>query len=386
MSTRSELRRLALATVAATALGLTTGCSSPNEPGGTFRTEVTLRPGEVTAVASTPLRIGFDRVAADSRCPATALCIQSGDALVVFNVSLAGSGAAEIRLRTISGATGQDLVASVGGYELFIAGLQPSPETTTPIPSTDYRVTVSVSRRDSITGPRPHASSIAVPDASIPLPPGYQVARTTAPHARLLAADDAAWRPAPAIAWGQAPFGTRFRALWTESMLYVRFDADDTSPWSTMTERDACIWEEEVVEIFLDPAGRGIDYYELEISPANVLCDLRVRRPYPNLLSEAIFDLDGVESAVRLQGQGPGEAPGWIATAAMPFAGLRELPVADVIRLPPSPGDTWRFNVFRIKRPNGPMRRTDGAILAAWSPTGTPSFHVPAAFQPLTFG
>ena len=78
----------------------TTACSSPNEPGGVFRTEVTLRPGQVTAVASTPLRIGFERVAADSRCPSTALCIQSGDALVVFNVSVGDRGGAEIRLRT----------------------------------------------------------------------------------------------------------------------------------------------------------------------------------------------------------------------------------------------------------------------------------------------
>ncbi len=54
--------------------------------------------------------------------------------------------------------------------------------------------------------------------------------------------------------------------------------------------------------------------------------------------------------------------------------------------IPPAAGDAWRFNVFRIKRPNGPMRPKDGAILAAWSPTGTPSFHVPAAFQALTFG
>lgn len=132
--------------VAAAALGVA-ACSSPNSPGdGPFHAEVTLRPGQVTAVAATPLRIGFDRVASDSRCPATALCIQSGDALVVFNVSIAGSGAAEIRLRTVGGTTGQDLVASVGGYELAITGLQPYPQTTTPIPSADYRVTVSITR------------------------------------------------------------------------------------------------------------------------------------------------------------------------------------------------------------------------------------------------
>jgi hypothetical protein len=141
MFTRSGMRWLAGAAFATVA-----ACSSPNEPGGNFRTEVTLRPGEVTAVASTPLRIGFERVAADSRCPATALCIQSGDAQVVFNVSVAGSGAAEIRLRTVGGTTGQDLIAAVGGYELTITGLQPYPETTTPIPSADYRVTVAISR------------------------------------------------------------------------------------------------------------------------------------------------------------------------------------------------------------------------------------------------
>jgi hypothetical protein len=141
MSTRSAFHRFVLAFIAAAA-----ACSSPNEPGGTFRTEVTLRPGEVTAVASTPLRVGFTRVAADSRCPATALCIQSGDALVVFSVAVGDGGAAEIHLRTVGGTTGQDVVAEVAGYELSIAGLQPYPQTTTPIPSTDYRVTVSIAR------------------------------------------------------------------------------------------------------------------------------------------------------------------------------------------------------------------------------------------------
>jgi hypothetical protein len=221
--------------------------------------------------------------------------------------------------------------------------------------------------------------------AQTTVPAAYHVERTRADHRALLAADDSAWDAAPAVAWGTAPFATRFRALWTGDVLYARFDADDTSPWFTMTRRDDCLWEEEVVELFLDPAGRGADYFELEISPGNVACDLRVRTPYPDLRSETAFDLDGLETAVRWRGEGPGQAPGWTATAAMPLAGLRSLPVPDGIRVPPAAGDSWRFNVFRIKRPNGPMRPRDGAILAAWSPTGGPSFHVPAAFQPFTF-
>jgi hypothetical protein len=218
-----------------------------------------------------------------------------------------------------------------------------------------------------------------------PRPSGYVVERARGDHRGLLEADDALWAAAPTIAWGAAPFATRFRALWTPEVLYARFDADDTSPWFTMSRRDAPIWEEEVVELFLDPGGRGVDYFELEISPANVACDLRVRQPYPNLRSETSFDLHGLETEVVLRGEGPGQAPGWTATAAIPLAGLRALPVPEAIRVPPMAGDSWRFNVFRIKRPNGPMRPKDGAILEAWSPTGGPSFHVPAAFQPFTF-
>jgi hypothetical protein len=143
MSFPSGLRSFVIVAAAAGTLA----CSSPNSPGdGPFRTEVTLRPGQVTAVASTPLRIGFERVAADSRCPSTALCITSGDALVVFNVSIDGRAGGEVALRTRGGTTGDQLSIVVGGYELAVAGLQPYPETTTPIPQADYRVTVSVVR------------------------------------------------------------------------------------------------------------------------------------------------------------------------------------------------------------------------------------------------
>jgi hypothetical protein len=121
-------------------------CSSPTSPNGPFHAEVTLQPGQVTAVASTPLRVGFERVAADSRCPADALCIQSGDALVVLRVSVDGRDGAEINLRTRGGTTGDSLTAVVAGYALSIGGLQPYPISTSPIAPGDYRVTLVVER------------------------------------------------------------------------------------------------------------------------------------------------------------------------------------------------------------------------------------------------
>ena len=78
------------------------------------------------------------------------------------------------------------------------------------------------------------------------------------------------------LTWGVAPFETRLRALWAPEGLYLRWDADDPAPWATMTQRDDHLWDEEVVEIFLDPAWAGKDYWELEISPTNVVCDVRM--------------------------------------------------------------------------------------------------------------
>lgn len=129
------------------ALMVAAACSSsPTAPDGAFHTQVTLQPGQVTAVASTPLRVTFDRVAADSRCPANALCITSGDALVVLRVDVDGRGATEIRLRTVGGTTGENLAVDVAGYTLTIGGLQPYPMSTDPIPQGDYRVTLVVTR------------------------------------------------------------------------------------------------------------------------------------------------------------------------------------------------------------------------------------------------
>ena len=212
----------------------------------------------------------------------------------------------------------------------------------------------------------------------------YTVAHTRASDADLLRADDAAWADVQGIDWGPPPWVTRFRGVSTPDALLLRFDVYDDKPWHTMTRRDEHIWEEEVVEIFLDPDRTGLNYYELEINPVNVLCDLVVVKPWPELHSDPAWDFAGVETGVvpyRGEHAGP---EGWTATARLPWQGFRALPSRAA--LPPQPGDKWRFNLYRIKRPRGPARPHDDVIHAAWSPTGGPSFHVPAAFRDFVFG
>ncbi|HSD65471.1 MAG TPA: carbohydrate-binding family 9-like protein, partial [Vicinamibacteria bacterium] len=152
----------------------------------------------------------------------------------------------------------------------------------------------------------------------------------------------------------------------------------------TMSREDEHLWDEEVVEIFIDLDRSGHDYYELEINPANVVCDLRMIAPWPNQKGDIDFDLSGLETRVHPR-EGAGAASGWTATAFLPWNGFRSLPSAGRVALPPRPADRWRFNVFRIERPGGPKSPAQDAVFAAWSPPSGRSFHDAGAFRDLVF-
>jgi hypothetical protein len=215
--------------------------------------------------------------------------------------------------------------------------------------------------------------------------PEYSVARTAAVRTALLAADDPAWAGVQGVTWGPAGYETRFRAAWSEAGLFLRFDATDKNPWHTMTRRDEHLWEEEVVEIFLDLDRSGRDYAEIEISSGNVVCDVRMASPWPDKKMDLAWDMAGLETRAQTRTNGAGKTTGWTATAFLPWSGFRTLPSAKGIALPPKPGDRWRFNLFRVERPAGKAAPEQDAVEVAWSETGGPSFHVPKAFRDLVF-
>lgn len=197
--------------------------------------------------------------------------------------------------------------------------------------------------------------------------------------------DESPWWSAHRVRYGPALYETEFRALWNAEGLYVRFDATDTNPWFTMTKRDDRIWEEEVVELFLDLDRSGTNYAEVEINPNNVVTDLRMLRGVPDQEGDLAWDFEGLQSHVRLNKYRDGSTAGWTALAFLPWTGFQSLPSADAIALPPTAGDRWRFNVFRIKRPSGERQPNRDAVFAAWSPPTGDSFHEPAVFRDLVF-
>lgn len=165
---------------------------------------------------------------------------------------------------------------------------------------------------------------------------------------------------------------TMVRCGWSPEALWVHFDCMDAQPWATLRERDAPLWTEEVVEVFL-AAGESAPerYVEIEINPHGALFDALISNPGGErtaLAADPGFDWPGLRWAAGRS------ATGWWGTLRLPWAGLPSAAGGPLLAPPPG----LRANFYRIDRPPG-----EPAEHSAWSPT----FVTPADFhRPRRFG
>lgn len=108
----------------------------------------------------------------------------------------------------------------------------------------------------------------------------------------------------------------RAAAMWDHRALYVSYVSDPSPVPVTKQERDADLFNECAVELFLR-AGDG--YYEIEINPLGAVLDLY----FPDVEEQnwqemAKFDVAGM----RWEVGETGEADRWWAQAALPWEGL----------------------------------------------------------------
>jgi hypothetical protein len=191
--------------------------------------------------------------------------------------------------------------------------------------------------------------------------------------------DEPSWQIAPKsepfvdIVTGEpAWFDTRVALLWDDQCLYFGFTAEEPQVRGYLTERDARIYEDNDVEVFI--AGENA-YYEFEINALNTIYEVfwiwkdalapgspYHGRPEFDPTAQRTMVLDGVGGHVHPRGERwgfldwdfPGlrhavhvEPPGWSVELALPWEGLRGL--ADGRALPPRAG--------RIQLPQPPARR-----------------------------
>jgi hypothetical protein len=155
--------------------------------------------------------------------------------------------------------------------------------------------------------------------------------------------------------------------------LHIRFDCADTDIWGTHTERNAPLYEEECVEIFIAPGETDpATYFEIEVSPLNTHFTARIHNPHSRR-SDMTADLSWPCDGLIIKTSIDEKSLHWSADISLPLAALTsDRPIPTL----------WRANFYRIDRPR------DGSPpeFTAWSPTmkTPPDFHQPKTFGLLT--
>jgi hypothetical protein len=194
--------------------------------------------------------------------------------------------------------------------------------------------------------------------------------------------DDTGWQGIPWVdsfqrfmaPSGGTPQRTCVKAAWDDRNLYIAFRVYDANPWAAKTTRDDALWEEQVVEIYIDENGDLRNYREFEINPRGTVIDLLIPKAghQSDWRAVARWNAEGWRTATRVYANAA--RPFWVVEMAFPWGIFDEAE-----NRPPQPDDVWRIQFYRIERPQ------PGADLVAssWSPT--PDFHVPEHFGRLLF-
>jgi hypothetical protein len=177
---------------------------------------------------------------------------------------------------------------------------------------------------------------------------------------------------------GSADFHARARVVYDDTHLYVAFQVDDRDLQSPHREHDDHLWEQDCVEVFLDPDGDGQNYFELQVSPRGVSFDTRYdSRRQPQPFGHVDWESQ-VESAVMLRGTLDDEQvdEGYYVELRIPFSALA---AGATPTQPPSHGQTWRMNFYAMEK------SAAGQRAAGWSPVMVPDFHAAQRFGRVTF-
>ncbi|MDF1663072.1 MAG: carbohydrate-binding family 9-like protein, partial [Planctomycetota bacterium] len=184
------------------------------------------------------------------------------------------------------------------------------------------------------------------------------------------------------------PSATEVKLLWDDEALYIAFIVPDGDILGSPKQRDdPTLPEGEVVEVFLDPTGRGKEYLEIEVNPCNTVYDLLVRtqvpipgQPYSWFKGDPSWNATNMKTAVTVDGTLSTKKGSWDTDKRW----VTEIKIAFSDLPPglskPNAGSRWRANFFRVNRP-----RQSEAEYSCWSPSMSLSFHQSKRFGTLVF-
>ncbi|MEM7447212.1 MAG: carbohydrate-binding family 9-like protein [Myxococcota bacterium] len=177
---------------------------------------------------------------------------------------------------------------------------------------------------------------------------------------------------------GLAEFRVTAKTLWDERHFYVGIQVQDDFIQSTYQNLDDHLWEQDAVEVMIDPSGRGHNYFELQVSPTGVVFDTRYdSRRHPRPFGHVTWHSD-VEAAVDIEGIANDREKdrGYTVEMAIPWSAFRagSPPFAR-----PQAGQQWRVNFYVMDA------RPEGQRAAGWSAPMVGDFHKPDRFGRIRF-
>ena len=159
---------------------------------------------------------------------------------------------------------------------------------------------------------------------------------------------------------------TEIRSRWTSHNLYLLYVCPYSQlylkPSPVLREETDKLWNWDVAEAFIGTDFQHIGRYkEFEVSPQGEYVDLDI-------------DRDDAKNQQGIAWQSGFAVSARIDPAKKIWYGEMRIPFASLGLNTPKAGDELRLGLFRIEGAE-PKR-----IYVTWSPTGSKSFHVPAAF------
>lgn len=162
------------------------------------------------------------------------------------------------------------------------------------------------------------------------------------------------WTPLTVLPDYPSDYTTAFKLLYSEKGIYALFKCTDSILTNTLQEDRTALYNEDVIELFLQPDSTRSNYFEYELSPLNFESPLLIFNNQGDLNSWHPFEITEqrkILHATSITGskKEPGaRADSWMAECFIPFDLLRPVNGHQA-----TSGDRWKANFYRIDYDKG---------------------------------
>lgn len=175
-----------------------------------------------------------------------------------------------------------------------------------------------------------------------------------------------------------ALFKADVRVLYDDKQLYLGYTVEDEYLKSTFEKDDDHLWEQDCIELMVDPDGDGKNYFEAQVAPTGHVFDTRYdsrRQPRP-FGDTAWSSKMTARTVLRGKVNDDDADEGYDVELAIPWSAFA---AGGGDGKPPVAGATWRMNFFVMNT------RAKDQRACGWSPPLIGDFHTLGRFGRVVF-